>query len=130
MQYIVSVHTEYSQFCLSNLPAAHVPNSLQPVTVIFFAHTQTNLFQILLNQPHLRLYLPFSDIFGTKRKSVWFQINWCMVNTILFQFDLIRFGKDFSVCTARNSNFVRRKVIGVFHQTLEINIAITLMLAH
>ena len=40
--------------------------------------TQRNLFEILLNQPEIRLYLPFSD---------WFRVN------------LIRFRKDFSVCT-------------------------------
>ena len=32
--------------------------------------------------------------FGT---SVWFEINWKMVNTIWFQVDSIRFRKDFSV---------------------------------
>ena len=47
----------------------------------------------------IRLYLPFSDRFGTKRiVSVWFQINSYMVNTIWFGFDLLRFGKDSSVC--------------------------------
>ena len=46
----------------------------------------------------IRLYMPFSDWFGTKQTvSVWFQINRCMVNTIWFQFDLIRYKKDFSV---------------------------------
>ena len=44
------------------------------------------------------LYLPFSDWFGTKRTSVWFQINRNMVNTIWFRVDSIRFRKDFSVC--------------------------------
>ena len=34
------------------------------------------------NQPEIRLYLPFSDCFGTKRASVWLQINRHMVNTI------------------------------------------------
>ena len=29
---------------------------------------------------------------------VWFQINCCMVNTIWFRFDLIRFRKNFSLC--------------------------------
>ena len=60
--------------------------------------TQRNLFEILLNQTEIRLYLPFFDWFGTKRTSVWFQINWKMVNTIWFLFDLIRFRKYFSVC--------------------------------
>ena len=60
-------------------------------------YTQRNLFEILLNQTEIRLYLPFSDWFGTKLTSVWFQINRNMVNTIWYRFDLIRFGKDISV---------------------------------
>ena len=52
--------------------------------------TQKNHLEIWLTQPEIRLYLPFSDWFGTNR---------CMVNTILFRFDLIRFRKDFSVCS-------------------------------
>ena len=54
--------------------------------------------KILLNQTKIRLYLPFSDCFGTKRTSVWFQINRKMVNTIWFLGDLIKFRKHFSVC--------------------------------
>ena len=46
------------------------------------AYTQINLFKILLNQTEIRLYLTFSDWFGTKRTSVWFQINRNMVNSI------------------------------------------------
>ena len=60
-------------------------------------HTQRNLFEILLNRTQITLYLPFSDWFGTRRKSVWCQINWKIVNTIWFRFDIIRFRKDFSV---------------------------------
>ena len=60
--------------------------------------TQRIFFEILLNQPEIRLYLPFSDIFGIKRTSVWFQIYRGMVNTIWFQFNLIIFWKVFSVC--------------------------------
>ena len=51
--------------------------------------------EILLNQTKIRLYLPFSDWFGSKRKYVWIQINWKMVNTIWFRLDLMRFGKRF-----------------------------------
>ena len=65
----------------------------------WWLYTRRNLFEILLNQREIKLQLPFSDWFGTKRTSVWFQINRKMVNTIWFQFDLIRFRKDFSVCT-------------------------------
>ena len=60
--------------------------------------TQKNLLQILLNQTDIRLYLPFADWFGTKRTSVWFQINGNMVDTIWFRFDIIRFRKDFFMC--------------------------------
>ena len=34
-------------------------------------YTQRNLFEIMLNQPEIRLYLPFSDSLGTKRTFVW-----------------------------------------------------------
>ena len=49
------------------------------------------------------MYLAFSDWFRTKRTSVWFQINRCMVITIWFGLDLIRFGKDFSACVYEHS---------------------------
>ena len=63
-------------------------------------YTQRNLFEIILNQAEIRLYLPFySDLLGTKRTSVWFRINRKMVYTILFLFDSISFRKYFSVCT-------------------------------
>ena len=58
-------------------------------------YTQRNHFEILLNQTNIRLYLPFSDWFGTKRMSVWFVSNRKMINTIWFRFDLIRFDKIF-----------------------------------
>ena len=48
-------------------------------------YTQRNLFGILLNQTKIRLYLTFLNWFGTKRTSVWFQINRLMVNTIWFR---------------------------------------------
>ena len=53
------------------------------------------------------MYLTFSNWFGTKRTlSAWFQMNQKMVNTIRFQFDLIRFRKYFSVCAA---NLMKKK---------------------
>ena len=58
---------------------------------------QRIFFEILINQTEIRLYLPLSDWFGSKRTEVRFQINRCMLNTIWFRFDLIRFRKDFSV---------------------------------
>ena len=63
-----------------------------------FHSTHRNLFEILLNQPEIRLYLPFSDWIKTKRTSVSIQINRKMVNTIWFRVDLIRFQKVSSVC--------------------------------
>ena len=51
----------------------------------------------------IRLYLPFSDWFRTKRNSVWCHINRKMVNTMYFRFDSIRFRKYFSVCGFVNS---------------------------
>ena len=45
-------------------------------------YKQRNLFEILLNQPEIRLYLPFSDWFGTERNSVWLKIHRERVNTI------------------------------------------------
>ena len=60
--------------------------------------TRRNFFEIFLNQPEIRLYLPFSDWFGSKWTSVWIQINQKMVNTFWFRVDLIRFWKYFSVC--------------------------------
>ena len=68
--------------------------------------TQRNLFEILLNQPEIRLYLPLSNWFSTKRTSVWFQINRKMVNIIWFRFDLTRFRKDFSAYNSTVQDFV------------------------
>ena len=45
------------------------------------------------------MYLPFYDWFGTKRMSVWFPISRIILNRIYFRVDLIRFRKDFSVCS-------------------------------
>ena len=61
-------------------------------------HSQRNCFGILLNLLEIWLYLAFCDWFGTKRTSVWFQINLKMLNTIWFRVDLIRFRNNFSVC--------------------------------
>ena len=58
---------------------------------------KTHLSGILLKQTDIKLYSPFSDWFGTKRKFVWFQIYRKMVNSIWFWFDFTRFQKNFSV---------------------------------
>ena len=65
-------------------------------------YTHSNIFEVLLNQPEIRLYKPFSDRFGSKRTSVWIQINRKKVNTIWFRFDLTRLRKNFSVCKYTN----------------------------
>ena len=54
--------------------------------------TQRNLFEILLKQTEIRLYLPSSEWFRTRwTLSVRFQINRKMIN-------IIRFRVDFSLC--------------------------------
>ena len=71
--------------------------------IIFFrVYTQRNLFEILLKETEIRLYLPFSDWFGTERMLVWFHINLKVVNKIWFRFDLIRPRKYFSVCSKKD----------------------------
>ena len=71
----------------------------KPLQKPHYTHTQRNIFEILLNQIEIRLCLAFYDRFGTKWMSDWLQINRKMVNTIWYRFDMIRFRKDFSVCT-------------------------------
>ena len=44
-----------------------------------------NFVRNLINQPEIRLYLPFFDWFGTKQTSVWCKINRKMVNTIWYR---------------------------------------------
>ena len=56
-----------------------------PTRCLWHTHARTHreiFSEILLNQIEMRLYLPFSDRYGTKRKSVWFQIDQKMVHTI------------------------------------------------
>ena len=50
-----------------------------------------------VNYSYNPIVFTVSDWFGTKRKSVWIQINRKMVNTIWLRVDSIWFGKDFSV---------------------------------
>ena len=45
---------------------------------------QRNWLLILVKPTDIRYYLPFFDWFGTKRNTVWFQINWKLVNNIWF----------------------------------------------
>ena len=67
------------------------------VFAVWCTHTE-----ILSNQTEIRLYLPFSDRFGSKRTSVWIQINRKMMNTIWFRVDFLRFRKNSSVCNILN----------------------------
>ena len=53
---------------------------------------------ILIIHTEIGFYLPFSDWFGTKRTSVWVQINLKMINTNRFRFELTRLKKILSVC--------------------------------
>ena len=54
------------------------PNHSSATQIEFF-------FWILLIQTEIRLYISFSDWFGTKRNSLWFQINRKMLSTIWFR---------------------------------------------
>ena len=60
--------------------------------------TQRKLFEILLIHTEIRLYLLFSNWFGSKRTSVSSQIKY---KYNLIPFELTRFRKVFSVCTHR-----------------------------
>ena len=73
--------------------------------IFFTLYTQRNIFGILLNQPEIKSHSPFSDWIGTKRKSVWFQVNRKVIITIWCRVDLIRLRKYFSVCTRRDLEF-------------------------
>ena len=53
-----------------------------PRRVTNFLPALRNIFKILLNQPEIRLYLPFFDWYGSKRTSVRIHVNRKMVNTI------------------------------------------------
>ena len=68
----------------------HKGDQIFKVRCFVFCSGAENFFEILLYQTEIRLYLPFSDLFGTKRTSISFQSNRCMVNTIWFGLDLIR----------------------------------------
>ena len=69
-------------------------------------YTQRNIFEILLKQTEIRLYLSCTDWFGTAngRVRLLFQLNWKLVKTFWFKFDEIRFWKDFSVCRNNHHN--------------------------
>ena len=70
---------------VSNGSIVQFHNVINPVSRMseqVYIYYVRNLFEILLNQTEIRLYLPFSDRFGTSRTSVWFKIIRKMVNTI------------------------------------------------
>ena len=81
-------------------------------------YTQRNLSKILLNQTEIRLYLPISTWFRTKRTSDWFQINCKMVNIIWFQFDFIRSHKYFSVCRVSRTAICEALIAGHGEKTI------------
>ena len=61
-------------------------NALQHIGQIERVHIgyyiQKHFFELLSDQTEIKLYTLFSDLFGTKRTSAWFQINRNIVNTI------------------------------------------------
>ena len=71
---------------IEKLKITHFPYSRQEIynTIMqvnmSLRYTQRNLFETLLNQLEIRLYLPFPINFGSKRMSVWIQPNRKMVN--------------------------------------------------
>ena len=72
---------------------------------------QGNIFGILLNHTKIRLYLPCTNWFGTANGRCPFAApnQWkCMVNTIWFGFDLIKFRKYFSVYSVRSQRVQTR----------------------
>ena len=68
--------------------------------------SQSNRILIIVESIEIRLYIPFSDWFGTK--YVWIQTNQKMLNTIWFRVDLIRFRKYFSLCVLGEPQGLRR----------------------
>ena len=89
------------QRLIGSLPASMFGSLSIIDSITAFGRDATHT-KILLNQTEIRWYLPFSGWFGTKRPSVWCLIIRKMVNTIWFQFDIIRFRKDISVCWAKD----------------------------
>ena len=83
-------------------------------------YTQRNIFEILLNQTEIRLYIPFSDWFEAKRTSVWFQINRKMLNKIWFLFDLIRFRKKIVCVVWRIYLYIYRIYIYIYRIYISI----------
>ena len=70
-------------------------------TQLFLSETEFFLVQfrnLIEWNPNQIVFSIFRLIRNTKQTFVWFQINQCMVNTIWFRFDLIRFRIYFSVC--------------------------------
>ena len=66
--------TVYSEKSLSN--SFQIPFQIPSFLPCFEGlYSQRNIFGILLKQPEIRLYLQFSDWFGTKRTSVWFHTS-------------------------------------------------------
>ena len=94
VQIIVPFLSNIIKFCLTEKnQKEHCQHIRIKLTKNLFLFTQTKLFGILLIQTEIRMYLPFSDWFGSKRTSVWIQIIRKMVNRIWFRVDLIRFQK-------------------------------------
>ena len=85
-------------------------------------------FRNLIKPTQNQIVLSFSDWFGSKLTSIWFQINLKMVNTIWFRFELTGFQKYFSRmapahcgnCSRRFCEVRRKKALQVMLQLLSI----------
>ena len=95
--YILYSPCFYTYYCI-DIPNIAVRRCIHiSITSSSGWHRKCTHREILLNQ--IEINLLFCDWFGTKQTSNWFKINRKMVNTVLFRVDLIRFRKDFFVCT-------------------------------
>ena len=65
--------------------------------------TQRKRPRIHVKSIGIQLYLPFSDWFGLKQNSVWFQIYWKMILLIYWMIDLTRIEKIFLFGNIENS---------------------------
>ena len=99
----------------------HLGLGSETLTTTQRLYRRRNLFEILLNQPEIKLYSPFSDWFGTKQTSIWCKINRKMVNTIWFRVDLIRFRKYISVCIGNNNSLLNELNVAELYSWLYIH---------
>ena len=74
---------------------------LHSFSCFFNLHTEKSFRNLIKSNRNKIVYTIFRLIWNqTDTVRLLFQINRCMVNTIWFQVDLIRFRKNFSVCAS------------------------------